>query len=224
MPPPLTPPPYIELATTTNFSFLCGASHPHELVSEAHALGLAGIGIADRNSLAGVVRAHVQARELGTKLLIGTRLVFSDGTPDILAYPQDRAAYGRLSRLLTVGNRRAEKGDCILKLDDLVEHAEGLQLILVPPRPDITLAAPTLRRLKNHNLWLAACMAYRGDDQRHLRRLEAMAREHRLPMIAIGDVLYRLTEPVLRPIRRFLPHSQIATAATAPEIQTRAIR
>ncbi|MEQ1752943.1 MAG: error-prone DNA polymerase [Micropepsaceae bacterium] len=189
---------YTELATTTNFSFLRGASHPHELVTEAHALGLAGIGIADRNSLAGVVRAHVQAKELGTKLLIGTRLVFSDGTPDILAYPQDRAAYGRLSRLLTVGNRRAEKGDCILTLDDLIEHAEGLQFILVPPRPDIALAAPALKRLKNHNLWLAAAMAYRGDDQRHLKRLAGLAREHHVPMIAIGDVLYH------RPERRLL--------------------
>ena len=195
-------PPYAELAVTTNFSFLRGASHPHELVTEAHALGLSAIGIADRNSLAGVVRAHVQARELGTKLLIGTRLVFSDGTPDILAYPQDRAAYGRLARLLTIGNRRAEKGDCILRLDDLLEHIEGLQLILVPPRPDIEKAGPALKRLKHHALWLAASMLYRGDDQRHLRRLASLAREHHVPLIAIGDVLYH--KPARRQLQNVL--------------------
>ncbi|MBU6156861.1 MAG: error-prone DNA polymerase, partial [Alphaproteobacteria bacterium] len=118
------------------------------------------------------------------------RLVFSDGTPDILAYPRDRAAWGRLCRLLTTGNRRAEKGDCILRLDDLIEHAEGLQLILLPPRPDIGLAAPTLKRLAHTHLWLGAAMRYRGDDLRHLKRLEALAREHRIPMIATNDVLY----------------------------------
>jgi len=98
-----------ELAVTTNYSFLHGASHPHELVREAHALGLSAIGIADRNSVAGVVRAHVEAAECGLRLLVGARLVFSDDTPDILAYPRDRAAWGRLCRLLTLGNRRAER-------------------------------------------------------------------------------------------------------------------
>ena len=106
---------YAELATTTNFSFLRGASHPEELVARAAALGLAGIGIADRNTLAGVVRAHVYAREnreaLGAfRVVTGTRLAFVDGAPDVIVYPQDRAAYGRLSRLLSQGNLRAPKG------------------------------------------------------------------------------------------------------------------
>ena len=110
---------YAELAVTTNFSFLRGASHPEELVAQAIALGLSGLGIADRNSLAGIVRAHVFLRENKElagdfRLVVGARLVFCDGTPDILAYPRDRAAYGRLSRLLTCGNLRAEKGECIL--------------------------------------------------------------------------------------------------------------
>jgi len=122
---------YAELAVTTNFSFLRGASHAEELVERAHELGLAGLGIADRNSVAGVVRAHCAAREKGLRLAVGARLVFADGTPDILAYPSDRAAWGRLTRLLSVGKSRAEKGDCILHLDDLLEHIEGLNLIVM---------------------------------------------------------------------------------------------
>src|ERR1044072_7434237 len=108
---------YAELAVTTNFSFLRGASHPEELVEAAVELGLAGLGIADRNSVAGVVRAHTKAKEAALRIIVGARLVFADGTPDILAYPQDRPAWGRLTRLLTLGKRRAEKGDCILNLD-----------------------------------------------------------------------------------------------------------
>src|SRR6185503_7716372 len=129
---------YAELAVTTNFSFLRGASKPEELAQQAIALGLAGIGIADRNSVAGVVRAYAAVEELNAeilkrnaecngnvpalKLVVGARLVFADGTPDILAYPQNRAAWGRLTRLLTVGKSRGEKAECILFLDDLIEH------------------------------------------------------------------------------------------------------
>ncbi|MDQ2954625.1 MAG: PHP domain-containing protein, partial [Pseudomonadota bacterium] len=94
---------YAELAVTTNFSFLRGAAHPEELVTRAQELGLAGIGIADRNSVAGAVRAHIAAKEAGLKLAVGARLVFADGTPDILGFPRDRAAWGRLTRLLTLG-------------------------------------------------------------------------------------------------------------------------
>src|ERR1700681_4541684 len=98
---------YAEFAVTTNFSFLRGASHAEELVAGAKTLGMAGIGIADRNSVAGVVRAHQAAREAGLTFAPGARLVFADGTPDILAYPRDRAAWGRLTPLLTLGKRRA---------------------------------------------------------------------------------------------------------------------
>jgi len=131
---------YAELATTTNFSFLRGASHPEELVARAAALGLAGIGIADRNTLAGVVRAHVYAREnreaLGAfRVVTGARLAFVDGAPDVIVYPQDRAAYGRLSRLLSAGNRRAPKGECHLNFDELLASAEGLQAIALPFSP-----------------------------------------------------------------------------------------
>jgi error-prone DNA polymerase len=124
---------YLEFAVTSNFSFLRGASHPEELMAEATQLGLAGLGLADRNSVAGVVRAHVAKRETGMTLRYhpGARLVFADGTPDILAYPRDRPGWGRLCRLLTLGNRRAEKGDCILYLNDLLEHAEGLEFLVM---------------------------------------------------------------------------------------------
>ncbi len=192
-----SPAPYAELAVTTNFSFLRGGSHPSEFVKQAHALGLTAIGVADRNSLAGVVRAYAQAKELEMRLVVGSRLVFSDGTPDILAYPTDRAAYGRLCRLLTVGNKRAEKGDCILVLDDLIEFAEGLLLIVVPPRPNVALASPILKRLRAiapDRLWLGVSVAYRGDDLRHLKRIAELVHEHRIPPIAIGDVLYHAPE------------------------------
>jgi error-prone DNA polymerase len=124
---------YLEFACASNFSFLRGASHPEELMVQAQSIGLAGLGLCDRNSVAGVVRAHLAKREQNLKLAYhpGARLVFADGTPDILAYPRDRAAWGRLCRLLTCGNLRADKGDCILRLDDLLAHAEGLALIVM---------------------------------------------------------------------------------------------
>ncbi len=128
---------FAEFGVTTNFSFLRGASHPEELVAQAIALGLEAIGIADRNSLAGIVRAHLFLRHNSEaagrlRLLVGTRLVFADGTPDLLAYPEDRAAYGRLCRLLTQGNIRAEKGACRLTLDDLLAWQDGLRLVALP--------------------------------------------------------------------------------------------
>ena len=123
---------YLEFACASNFSFLRGASHPEELMLQAASIGLSGLGLCDRNSVAGVVRAHLAKREQNLKLRYhpGARLVFADGTPDVLAYPRDRAGWGRLCRLLTAGNLRAEKGECILRLDDLLAHAEGLELVV----------------------------------------------------------------------------------------------
>ncbi len=134
---------YAEIAVTTNYSFLRGASHPKELVQRATELGLAAIGIADRNSLAGVVRAYAAHQDITgnkPKLLVGTRLVFNDGTPDILAYPTDRAAYGNLCRLLSMGKLRAPKGECYLSLDDLQEWQEGLLLVVMPSHSDTPIA------------------------------------------------------------------------------------
>ncbi len=135
-------PDYAEIGITTNFSFLRGGSHPRDYVHQASRLRLPAIGIADHNTLAGVVRAYKELENPevthAPKLLIGSRLVFIDGTPDILVYPRDRPSYGRLCQLLTRGKRgdgieRIEKGDCHLKLDDLLEFSEGQLLVLTLP-------------------------------------------------------------------------------------------
>src|SRR6476620_2868343 len=124
---------YAELDVTTKFSFLRGGSHAEELVATAKALGLEAIAVTDRNTLAGVVRAHLAAREVGgIKFIVGACLDVDDA-PSLLAYPTDRAAYGRLCRLLTLGQRRAEKGKCTLHLDDVATHADGLIFITLPP-------------------------------------------------------------------------------------------
>jgi len=132
---------YAEIGVTTNFSFLRGASHPQEFVAQAAGYGYTAIGIADRNTLAGVVRAYSAHEEMKEqtdvlpKLLIGARLVFVDGTPDILVYPTDRPAYGRLCRLLSEGKLRAPKGECLLTLADLLRWQDGLLLVVMPPHP-----------------------------------------------------------------------------------------
>src|SRR5499433_826145 len=111
---------YAELAVTTNFSFLRGGSHPRELVATADALGLTAIGIADRNTFAGVVRAYDEAKKRPhIKLVVGTRLVTTDGF-EVIAYPTDRTAYGRLCRLLSAGNLKADNGECHLGFDDIL--------------------------------------------------------------------------------------------------------
>src|SRR5664279_6440151 len=128
------------------------------MVQAAH-LGLAGLGLCDRNSVAGVVRAHLAKREqnLSLKYHPGARLVFADGTPDILAYPRDRAGWGRLCRLLTLGNLRGKKGECILRLDDLLAHAYGLELIAMSGN---TTLLSRLRTIAPNRVRLAASMLY----------------------------------------------------------------
>ena len=123
---------YAELAVTTNFSFLRGASHPREMVEAADELGCFAIGIADRNSFAGVVRAYDEAKNRNIKLVVGTRLVTIDGF-EVLAYPTDRAANGRLCRLLTAGNLAAKKGECHLTFEQILGASEGQMLIAIPP-------------------------------------------------------------------------------------------
>jgi error-prone DNA polymerase len=141
----LAPPRYAELDITTNFSFLRGGSHPEELVATAKLLGLDAIAVTDRNTLAGVVRAHLAAKEVGgIKFVVGVHLDLKDA-PSLLAYPTNRSAYGRLCRLLTLGQRRAEKGECILYLDDVAAHAEGLIFIILPP-DDWIVPHPSRRR------------------------------------------------------------------------------
>ncbi len=117
-------PPYAELQVTTNFSFLRGASHADELVATAKNLGLKSIAVTDRNTLAGAVRMHIAAKAAGVNLTVGARLDFLDA-PSLLCLPTDRQAYGRLCRLLTLGQQRAEKGNCELYINDIRDYAEG---------------------------------------------------------------------------------------------------
>ena len=214
-------PRFAELATTTNFSFLRGASHPEEMVARAAELGLAGIGIADRNSLAGVVRAHTFARDnveamAGTRVVPGARLVFIDGCPDILVYPRDRAAYGRLCRILTEGNLRAPKGECWLILKDLLDRKEDLQIVALPPSPkgddenaslsqkdrekagykqmDEGAAITRLREAFGADLWIGASLLYGVDMRNGLARRVRLARSIDAPLIATNDVLMHIPE------------------------------
>jgi error-prone DNA polymerase len=199
-------PAYVELAAASNFSFLRGASHAEELVVQASRLGLGGIAITDRNSLAGVVRAHMAAKEAGLAFAPGCRLVFTDTTPDILVWPEDRAGYGNLCELLTTGKRRAPKGECHLTLDDLLAHGAGLLMAAVAPAgvagPGLKPALERLREAFPDHLHLAVSRAHGSADQRHLAALARLARTHRLPLVAIGDVLYHA--PERRPLQDVL--------------------
>jgi error-prone DNA polymerase len=215
-------PRFAELAAMTNFSFLRGASHPEEMVARASELGLAGIGIADRNTLAGVVRAHTFAREnaeaMGTTRVVpGARLVFIDGSPDALVYPKDRAAYGRLCRILTEGNLRAPKGECWLILNDLLDRSEGLQIVALPssapesfgknaslsPRDrekpddkemDESAAVALLREAFGKRLWIGASLTYGADMRSGLAQRAALARAIDAPLIATNDALMHAPE------------------------------
>ncbi|MGY3239333.1 MULTISPECIES: error-prone DNA polymerase [unclassified Bradyrhizobium] len=208
-------PAYAEIGITTNFSFLRGGSDPRAYVHQAAKLGLPAIGIADHNTLAGVVRAW---KELDNdkvlhkpKLLVGARIVFIDGTPDIFVYPRDRAAYGRLCQLLTRGKRgdditRIEKGECRLSFADLLEFSEGQLLILtLPHRFEPAQALDILARLKAsraEGVWLAASLIYRGDDRRRLARLDDLAEKAKVPLLATNEVLYH--DPGRRPLQDVL--------------------
>ncbi|MDO8296748.1 MAG: error-prone DNA polymerase [Caulobacter sp.] len=196
---------YVELQAASNYSFLRGASHPRELVVTARALGLDAIGITDRNSLAGVVRAWAAARDIGARSLTGCRLDFIDGTPSLLCYPSDREAYGRLTRLLSVGQSGAEKGECDLLLEDFLNHAEGQLCLIVPPdRLDAAFEAraATLAGELRGRVWLAASRLYGPRDAKRLHRLSALARRIGAPMVATGDVLYHA--PERRPLQDVL--------------------
>jgi len=226
---------YAELVTASNFSFLRGASHARDLVLTALLLGHTGIGIADRNTVAGVVRAYsflkeiraeglippdkvregsapgefvfiesdeavrlglaqteIRAAAMAFHLAVGTRFVFSDGTPDIVAYPANRQGWGRICRLLTEGNMRGRKGECFLNLDDLIADARHLLLIVMPGETAANLPAvlDRLNGVAEGSLWLGATMTRRGDDRRRFAGLKRLAEAARVPLIAVNDVLY----------------------------------
>jgi error-prone DNA polymerase len=221
---------FAELVAATHYSFLDGASSAEAMVRQAILLGLDGIGIADRNTVAGVVRAHRALREIREKLgdrmppfelVVGARLVFADGTPDIVAYPVDRTGWGRLTRLLTTGNKRARKGGCILGLGDLTRHAEDLLLIalpqssarpcepmtdaMLPPRRADPGLAATLDRLvavAPGRVWLGVTMPRSGADRRRLMTHAALAGARGIPLLATTDALS--ASPADRPVQDVL--------------------
>ncbi len=197
---------YAELRCKTNFSFLCGASHPDELVARAAALGLAALAVTDQNSLAGIVRAHVATKDAGLKLLVGAEITPADA-PAVLLYAPDLRAYGRLARLITCGRRRAPKGECHLTVADVAEHAQGLLAAVLPPptldpRRDDARPLARYRDIFGDRGYLAAALHRGPNDDAELARLTRLARAARLPLVATNDVHYH--DPARRPLQEVL--------------------
>src|SRR5574338_321092 len=206
-PPPASRATYVELGVSTPFSFLRGVSDSIELVLKALELGMDAIGVADRNTLAGVVRMHSACKGAGLKPLIGCRLDLTDrdsprgDCPSLLAYPVDREGYGRLSRLLSLGKMRAEKGACELTLSDVAEHADGIAFIAWP-NDDLDVFERELPRLRTALTSLrhvATSWLYRGDDAARIERLDRLARKHGCTILATNDVHYHA--PDRRPLQ-----------------------
>ncbi|MEP3347408.1 MAG: error-prone DNA polymerase [Litoreibacter sp.] len=216
---------YAELCVTTNFTFLTGASHPEEMIVRAADLGLEAVAITDRNSLAGVVRAYSALKVLREdrddlpKLIVGCRLVLRDSPVQWLALPTDRAAYQRLTRLLTLGKRRAEKGHCHLDERDLLEHGHGLILIALPQ--ELHSAAHGISRLQRRfpgYVFLGAAPCYDGSDQAYFNACAHLALRCSTPMVAVGDVLMhhgkrKQLADVLTCMREHITIDQIGTRA-----------
>ncbi|MES1197533.1 MAG: error-prone DNA polymerase, partial [Pseudomonadota bacterium] len=197
---------YAELNVTSNFSFLLGASHARELVETAKALGLSAISVTDRNTLSGIVRAHAAAKENNLRFLVGARLDFICGAPSLLCFPKDRAAYGRLTKLLSIGQLRTKKGECELRYADILEHGEGQVFVVLPPAQlDFQDFNAWLARIAADfpgSVYLSASRLYGARDLKRLHQLSALAREAGVPMVATGDVLYH--HPGRRPLQDVL--------------------
>ena len=197
---------YAELQVTTNFSFLRGASHPEEMVLQAAAFGHAAIGIADRNSLAGVIRGHTAAKEAGIRYCVGARLDLVDGA-SLLAYPTSRMAYGRLCRLITIGRRRVPKGACEITRRDVLEWGEGTIFLLVPDAdnaismynddhrapgnstvPEFAGQLADLATAFPENCYIVGNNLMRGDDADRLSYLSDIAEKYSVPLVAGNDV------------------------------------
>ena len=185
---------YAELHVLSNFTFLEGASHPEEYVAQAVELGLAAVAITDRNSLAGVVRAHAAAKDAGIRAIIGAQLDLIDGQR-MIALPQNRAAYGRLSRLISLGRRRAEKGACELHPSDVKDWGEENLFIVLPPEEldgiDVRFARQVehWRQVFSDRVYLAAAHLYRGNDDTRIARIAAVAHQTGVPLVATNHVL-----------------------------------
>ncbi|MEX0819294.1 MAG: error-prone DNA polymerase, partial [Pirellulaceae bacterium] len=199
---------YAELHCRTNFSFLEGASHPDELVRQAIELGYSALAVTDRHSLAGVVRAHAAAKESDLKLLIGAEIVPTDAPPVVLL-ATDRAAYGRLARLLTLGRRRAPKGECELTIEDIAQHSEGLLAAVVPAR-GLSLRESAAKNESSFRgakgdyydifadrCYLLAELHYGTNDAERLDQLIQLSKQTRLPLVAAGDVHYHVAQRMM---------------------------
>jgi error-prone DNA polymerase len=194
---------YAELQVTSHFSFLRGASSCEDLFLQAKALGIEALGIVDRNSLAGIVRAHQAAKETGIRLIVGCRLDLTDGT-SVLVYPIDRPAYARLCRLLSLGKKRGGKAKCLLGWSDLVAYGEGLIVVLVPDEADAILTI-RLRRLResfganpvsglSNRAYVALTLHRRPNDQMRLHGLSNLATQMGVQTIVTNDVLFDIPE------------------------------
>ena len=219
---------YAELHCRTNYSFLEGASHADELAARAGELGLKALAVTDRNSLAGAVRAHVAAKEASLKLLIGAEIVPDDG-PSVVLLATDRNAYGRLSRLITAGRRRAPKGQCRLKIVDILEHAEGL-LCCVPlseearcrferrytPGMLTDVAGRHLQTLKagfGDRCYGLAELHCGPNDQGTLCRWQTTCSQLSIPVVAANDVHYHVS-------RRRALHDVVTAIRHATSLQS----
>jgi error-prone DNA polymerase len=184
---------YAELQCTSHFSFLRGASSNDELFAHAATLGIEALAIVDRNSLAGIVRAHEAARTTGVRLIVGCRLDLADGL-SVLVYPTDRPAYARLCRLLSLGKHRAGKAKCHLDWPDLVAYGDGLIAILVPDQADETCGL-RLRRLREgfgDRAYMALTLQRRPNDALRLHELSNLAIRARVPTVVTNDVLFHV--------------------------------
>ena len=180
-------PAYAELHCVSNFSFLRGASHPAELVAQAHALGYAALAVTDECSLAGIVRAHVAAKEHGMKLIVGSEVVLEDG-PRLVLLATGREGYGNLCELITAGRRRARKGAYSLCRADLEAGLPGCLALLVPGKRIDQAHARWLAGRFAGRAWIAAELHYGPRDRARLVELYALGEACGLPLVAAGDV------------------------------------
>lgn len=178
---------YAELVCAGNFSFLRGASTAEQLVTTAKELGLHALAITDMHTLAGVVRAHVAAKEAGVKLLVGTRIPLTDG-PDICLYAMNRRGYAHLSRLLTLGKRRTEKGSCRLFLRDLAEFSGDVQCVVLDAQAAPPGALEVLKRVFRERVSLGVARHFEAHDGQRVQQTLALAKEHGIPGVAVNDV------------------------------------
>ena len=174
---------YAELNCISNFTFLKGASHAQELVERAVELGLSALAIADTNTFAGIVRGHAAAQELSLTYRVAVRLVLRDGA-EIVAYPKTRKGYGNLCRLLTLGKRRAAKGQCDLAIDDVLEWGEECIFVVMEPEN-----ASALKTAFDEDVFLALKPAYDGEDIPRFAARKQLSEEIDIPLVAMGHVI-----------------------------------